>query len=144
MAVDIISWPISTKECSRTRGSNPQPSACQVDTHPTELPGPQTKRSHNLCIRVGRPYRLRSPKTRWSSSVFIRATPFFFTNSFLFVHLLIVGFELLWMIRRRHCNVCRPHSLPTALPRHPQKGCSYNACSSAHSNESSLPLLLQC
>ena len=31
MAVEIISWQISLKECCRTRGSNPR--ACQADVH---------------------------------------------------------------------------------------------------------------
>ena len=38
MTVEIISWPISTKESCWTWGSNPQPSAYQVDAHPIELP----------------------------------------------------------------------------------------------------------
>ena len=38
MAVQIISWPISMKECCRTWGSNPRPSAYQADAHPIELP----------------------------------------------------------------------------------------------------------
>ena len=37
MAVEIISWPISTKEYCRTWGSNPRPSTYQADTHLTEL-----------------------------------------------------------------------------------------------------------
>ena len=37
MAIDIISWPISTKECYRMCGSNTRPSAYQADEHPTEL-----------------------------------------------------------------------------------------------------------
>ena len=38
MAVEIISWPNSTKECCRTCGSNPWPSAYQADADTTELP----------------------------------------------------------------------------------------------------------
>ena len=37
MAIEMVSWPISMKECWRTRGSNPRASACQVDAHPIEL-----------------------------------------------------------------------------------------------------------
>ena len=44
MAVEMISWPISTKECSRTGGSNPQPPENQSNAHPTELPGPAQER----------------------------------------------------------------------------------------------------
>ena len=40
MAVEIISWPIFTKECCRMWGSNPRSSAYQVDAQPTELPRP--------------------------------------------------------------------------------------------------------
>ena len=40
MAVEIISWPISTKECCWTWGSNPGPSPYQMDAHPIELPCP--------------------------------------------------------------------------------------------------------
>ena len=43
MAVEIISWPNSTKECCRTWGSNSQPSAYQADADPTELPCPARK-----------------------------------------------------------------------------------------------------
>ena len=37
MAEKIISWPISTKECFRTWGSNPRLSAYHADAHPIEL-----------------------------------------------------------------------------------------------------------
>ena len=37
IAVEIISWPNSTKECCRTWGSNPRPSAYQADSDLTEL-----------------------------------------------------------------------------------------------------------
>ena len=39
MAIEMISWPISTKECCQTRGSNPRPPEYQSDAHPNELPG---------------------------------------------------------------------------------------------------------
>ena len=38
MVLEIISWPISTKECCRKWGSNPRPSIYQADAHPIELP----------------------------------------------------------------------------------------------------------
>ena len=50
---------VSTKECCRTRRLNPRPSACQVDAHPTKLPGPAyavheplicSKNQMNACI----------------------------------------------------------------------------------------------
>ena len=37
MAVEIISWPNSMKECCRTWRSNPRPSAYQADVDPIEL-----------------------------------------------------------------------------------------------------------
>ena len=37
---EIISWPIFTKGCCWMWGSNPRPSAYQVDAHPTKLPHP--------------------------------------------------------------------------------------------------------
>ena len=37
MAIEIISWPNSTKECCWTWGSNPWPSAYQADGHSIEL-----------------------------------------------------------------------------------------------------------
>ena len=37
MAVEIISWPISTKESYRAWGSHPRPSPYQADAHLTEL-----------------------------------------------------------------------------------------------------------
>ena len=40
MATEMVSWPISTKECCRIGGSNPQPPDDQSDMHLTELPGP--------------------------------------------------------------------------------------------------------
>ena len=40
MAVEIISWPISTKDCRQTWGLSPWLSAYQADAHPTELPRP--------------------------------------------------------------------------------------------------------
>ena len=40
MALEMISWPIPTKECCRTLGLNPRPFACQAAVHTTELPGP--------------------------------------------------------------------------------------------------------
>ena len=41
MAIEMISWPISTKECCRTEGSNPRPHENSSYMHPTELqPGP--------------------------------------------------------------------------------------------------------
>ena len=40
MAVEIISRPISMKECCRTWGSNPWASAYQADADPTQLPRP--------------------------------------------------------------------------------------------------------
>ena len=36
----MISWPISMKECSRTRAANLRPSAYQAEAHLTELVGP--------------------------------------------------------------------------------------------------------
>ena len=38
MAAEMISWPISTKECCEARGSNPRPEY-QSDAHPTKLSG---------------------------------------------------------------------------------------------------------
>ena len=38
IAVQIISWPISKKECCRTWGLNPRPSAYRANAHPIELP----------------------------------------------------------------------------------------------------------
>ena len=38
MAVEIISWPISMKECCHTRGLNLRLSTYQADPHPIELP----------------------------------------------------------------------------------------------------------
>ena len=40
MPVEIISWPISTKQCCQSWGSNPRTSAYQADADPTELPRP--------------------------------------------------------------------------------------------------------
>ena len=40
MVVEMISWPISMKECCRTRGLNPWPSVHQAETLPTKLAGP--------------------------------------------------------------------------------------------------------
>ena len=40
MAIEMMSWPMSTKECCRTWGSNPRSSVYQADAHPTELPRP--------------------------------------------------------------------------------------------------------
>ena len=38
-AIEMTSWPISTKEFCRTWGWNPWWTACQEDVHPTEQPG---------------------------------------------------------------------------------------------------------
>ena len=58
MAVKIISWLITTKECCRTEGSNPRPSTYQAMAHPNkhsrsrpgparpEASGPQQTRCH--------------------------------------------------------------------------------------------------
>ena len=59
MALEIISWPVSTKEYCRTRGSNRRPSEYLANAHPTELPKRAScsvlrfyVHSKNLCYRI--------------------------------------------------------------------------------------------
>ena len=37
MAAEMISWPISMKDCCRTPGSNPRPCEHQADLHLNEI-----------------------------------------------------------------------------------------------------------
>ena len=53
MAVEMILWPTSKKECCQTGGSNPQPPEYQLKAHPTELPGP----THDIKIWLSKPVR---------------------------------------------------------------------------------------
>ena len=52
MVIEIISWPISTKKCCRTRESDARASAYQADAHPTELPRPAAENYHHAIASV--------------------------------------------------------------------------------------------
>ena len=65
MAVEIISWPISTKECCRTWGLNPRLSTYQADAHPMELPHPAT---HDVA-QLGHVKRIWYLMPMWAAKV---------------------------------------------------------------------------
>ena len=84
MAVEIITWPNSIKECCWTQGTNPRPSPYLVDVDPTKPPRPSSPLSNILWKYWFTSAYCYQKRTRNLSIMFFLGMTYLTDNAFCF------------------------------------------------------------